>query len=184
MSEPNEIKFIEFPKIPRFSREIFITEKIDGTNAQIYIKDDGTFLTGSRNGWITPEKDNFGFSRWAHENKAELMKLGKGAHHGEWWGSGIQRGYGLKEKRFSLFNTSKWTRENAPACCWVVPIIYRGLFESSAILNSLNELVTKGSFAAPGFMNPEGIVIFHVAGRIFFKKTIKKDDEYKGSNTA
>ena len=34
-------EFQPFPKIPRLSREIVITEKIDGTNAQILITDDG-----------------------------------------------------------------------------------------------------------------------------------------------
>jgi hypothetical protein len=33
-----------------------------------------------------------------------------------------------------------------------------------------------GSYAAPGFMNPEGIVCFHTAANIGFKKTIQKDE--------
>src|SRR5690606_13561404 len=109
--------FTEFPKIPRLNRNIIVTEKIDGTNASIFIGEDGEFLVGSRTRWITPEKDNFGFAAWAHENRDELMKLGPGHHFGEWWGRGIQRGYGLNERRFSLFNTSRWTPETLPACC-------------------------------------------------------------------
>ena len=31
-----------------------------------------------------------------------------------------------------------------------------------------------------GFLNPEGIVIFHTASGACFKKTIEGDDEYKG----
>jgi hypothetical protein len=61
--------FEAFDKIARLSRMCVITEKIDGTNAQIYIPEEGGFFTGSRNQWITPEQDNFGFSRWAHEHK-------------------------------------------------------------------------------------------------------------------
>jgi hypothetical protein len=38
-----------------------------------------------------------------------------------------------------------------------------------------------GSKAAPGFMKPEGIVVFHVAGNVGFKKTIEKDEEPKGA---
>jgi hypothetical protein len=103
------VPFESFPKIGRLSRNCTITEKIDGTNAQIYIGEDGEFLTGSRNRWVTPGKqDNYGFSRWAHEHKDELMTLGPGRHFGEWWGLGIQRGYGLQEKRFSLFATHRW----------------------------------------------------------------------------
>jgi hypothetical protein len=101
-------EFQEFPKMPRRSRDVVITEKIDGTNACVFIGEDGEFLAGSRTRWITPEDDNFGFSRWAHENKDDLLTLGPGRHFGEWWGSGIQRKYGLTEKRFSLFNTSRW----------------------------------------------------------------------------
>lgn len=35
-----------FQKIPRWSRDIIITEKIDGTSACIYIDEAGLFLTG------------------------------------------------------------------------------------------------------------------------------------------
>ena len=68
-------EFIEFPKIPRLSREIVITEKIDGTNGVIYIGEDGEFLVGSRTRWITPETDNHGFAKWVLANKEELLKL-------------------------------------------------------------------------------------------------------------
>jgi len=81
------IEFKEFPKIARLSRECVVTEKLDGTNAQIYIGEDGEFLVGSRTRWITPDDDNYGFARWAYERKDELMKLGKGQHFGEWWDS-------------------------------------------------------------------------------------------------
>ncbi len=60
------IEFEGFGKIARLSRECVITEKIDGTNAQICITEDGQFLTGSRTRWITPEDDNFGFSKSAN----------------------------------------------------------------------------------------------------------------------
>lgn len=42
-------EFVEFPKMARLSRECIITEKIDGTNSQILITDDGDLFTGSRN---------------------------------------------------------------------------------------------------------------------------------------
>jgi hypothetical protein len=34
----------------------------------------------------------------------------------------------------------------------------------------------QGSRAAPGFANPEGVVIYHEAARIMFKKTFEKDE--------
>ena len=84
------MEFQEFGKIARLSRECTITEKIDGTNASIFIGENGEFLIGSRSRWITPEEDNYGFAKWALTNKEELLKLGVGHHFGEWWGIGIQ----------------------------------------------------------------------------------------------
>lgn len=174
-------EFIEFPKMARYSRDIIVTEKIDGTNAQILITEDGGFFTGSRTRWITPENDNMGFSRWAHEHKDELMTLGVGRHFGEWWGSGIQRGYGLQkgEKRFSLFNVSRWESYDRPACCSVVPVLWRGNFNDFDALAVMANLKETGSIAVPGFMNPEGIVIFHTKANIGFKKTFEKDETGK-----
>lgn len=179
-------EFKEFQKISRLSRNCVITEKIDGTNACVYIGEDGEFLTGSRTRWITPEDDNYGFAKWALAHKDELMALGPGRHFGEWWGSGCQRGYGLTngEKRFSLFNTSRWNElTSPPQCCHVVPVLYTGIFTSTAVDACLDILRTQGSRAAPGFMKPEGVVIYQTAGRCYFKKTLEKDDEPK-SRTA
>src|SRR5687768_207065 len=85
--------FQPFPKIARFSREIVITEKIDGTNAQVFIDESGNVIAGSRSRWITPQDDNFGFAKWVAENRIDLLGLGPGRHYGEWWGLGVQRGY-------------------------------------------------------------------------------------------
>lgn len=177
-------EFVPFPKIPRLRREIVITEKIDGTNASIFIGEDGTFLVGSRTRWITPESDNFGFARWAHEHREELLQLGPGHHFGEWFGSGIQRGYGLLngEKRFALFNVDRWAdgRAPRPACCGVVPTLSHGSFaDIPAILETLR---AGGSLAVPGFMRPEGIVVYHRAARQMFKVTLDGDDAPKGQS--
>src|SRR3990167_9351566 len=123
------IEFRPFSKIARLSREIVITEKIDGTNGVIAIGDDGEFAVGSRSRWITPDADNFGFAKWAYTHEAELRELGAGFHYGEWWGQGIQRGYGLKEKRFSLFNVKRW-KDTRPAGCHVVTILYIGMLDT------------------------------------------------------
>jgi len=171
--------FEEFKKIPRLRRDCIITEKIDGTNAQIFIGEDGEFLTGSRSRWITPEDDNYGFARWAQEHKTELLQLGPGRHFGEWWGLGIQRNYGAPDKRFSLFNTGRWNEKSPPpACCLVVPVLYIGLFTSTAVDDAISLLKTKGSQAIP-YMKPEGVVVFQTAGRSYWKQTIEKDDEPK-----
>ena len=173
-------EFNAFPKIARLSRDIIVTEKIDGTNAQIVITDDGDIFSGSRTRWITPEDDNFGFARWVEEHKNELLVLGPGRHYGEWWGQGIQRNYGISEKRFSLFNVTRWGDAILPNCVGVVPVLYRGIFSTSIIDGLIDALKETGSRAAPGFMKPEGVVVFHVAGNVMFKKTIEKDEEPKG----
>lgn len=174
-------EFVKFPKMARWSRDVLITEKIDGTSAQIYILDDGvTMFTGSRTRWVTPESDNHGFARWCQERKDELLKLGPGRHFGEWWGAGIQRRYGMKEKVFSLFNSLRWTDDVCPDCCRVVPILYHGPNVNGAIAGALDDLEMNGSKAAPGFMDPEGIVIYHIAAGVGFKKTIKGDESPKG----
>lgn len=169
------MEFKGFPKIARLNREIIVTEKIDGTNAQITITDDGEFWVGSRTRFINPETDNFGFARWAYENKEELLKLGVGSHYGEWWGQGIRRNYGLKEKRFSLFNVARWNDER-PECCGVVPILYQGKFSTDEINKCIENLRINGSMAQPGFMNPEGVIVYHTASRTSFKATLKNDE--------
>jgi hypothetical protein len=180
------IEFKEFPKIARLNREVIVSEKIDGTNAAVVISDDSLVIGAqSRSKIITPADDNFGFARWVQENAQELLRLGPGHHFGEWWGSGIQRGYGLPkgEKRFSLFNTYRWTEEDTrPACCHVVPVIYRGSAADgfTVAAAAIEVLKARGSFAAPGFMKPEGIVAFHTQGNLMFKATIEKDAEWKG----
>lgn len=174
-------EFISFGKIPRYSRECIITEKIDGTNAQILITEYGDVFTGSRKCWITPEKDNFGFSAWVEGNKEDILKLGPGRHFGEWWGQGIQRSYNLKERRFSLFNTKRWKDDSVrPSCCYVVPVISEAIFDTFYVKDAIRFLIDQGSLAAPGFMKPEGIVIYHTAGNLMFKKTIEKDEKHKG----
>jgi hypothetical protein len=184
-----DIPFIQFSKIARLSREIIVSEKIDGTNAQVFIPDLPTggpyhdeweIFAGSRAKWITPTDDNMGFAKWVERNRDELLRLGPGSHFGEWWGQGIQRNYGLKEKRFSLFNIHRWgPDETRPKCCGVVPVLYRGPFEMEAIDEAIGRLRIEGSVAAPGFLNPEGVVIFHVPSQYLFKKTIDGDAQPK-----
>lgn len=176
--------FVEFPKIARLAREIIVTEKIDGSNGVVYVGDDGEVIAGSRSQWLIGT-DNFGFAKWVQEHASELRTLGPGRHYGEWWGSGIQRGYGLPkgEKRFSLFNVAKWADVAVrPSCCHVVPILYTGMFLTNEIEDCLVALKVCGSKAAPGFMKPEGVVIFHPQGNVGFKKTIEKDEEWKGKS--
>jgi hypothetical protein len=185
-------EFVSWGKIPRLNRDIVITEKIDGTNAAIGVLDDGTVYAQSRKKIITPEADNAGFARWVSDNDEFLRTaLGPGLHFGEWWGQGIQRRYGLDHKRFSLFNTARWndflsvdedfSYEDSIGL-HVVPTLYAGPFSEYEIGNALATLDNLGSQAAPGFLDPEGIIIFHTAANSMFKVTLKDDEKPKGSN--
>lgn len=190
--------FESFGKISRLSRPIIITEKIDGTNASVVIEDSlvdedtssaicniggYNIYAGSRNRWVTPGDDNYGFASWVLKNADDLVKLGPGRHFGEWWGQGIQRNYSQPKKRFSLFNVGRWTELTPPpSCCDIVPVLYRGdEFDTNQVRRTMKELSEGGSVASPGFMKPEGIVIFHAHSGVLFKKTFEKDQEGKGN---
>lgn len=175
--------FVGFPSIPRLFRDVVITEKIDGTNASVHVLEDGRVIAASRTRYITPTDDNFGFAKWVAAHADELREgLGVGSHFGEWYGSGIQRGYGLLngEKRFALFNTERW-KETRPKCCEVVPVLYTGMFQSNVIALVIDALAESGSMVVPGFTKPEGIVIYHTHARHSFKYTFDKNDGHKGS---
>ncbi len=167
------MEFKAWPKITRLEnrRKPIFTEKIDGTNACVVIGDNGEFACQSRTRFITPDDDNFGFAKWAHANIEELFKLGPGHHYGEWWGQGIQRGYGLTEKRFSLFNTRRWGEHNpnTPKCCHVVPILPAN--DASEVVRFLQQ---NGSAAAPGWEKPEGAVMYEPVTDTCFKIIMDK----------
>ena len=178
---PSPPEFRKFPKIPRFNREIIITEKIDGTNGVVYVDEDLRVFAGSRKRWLVIEKDNFGFAAWVEEHEDELKELGPGFHYGEWYRQGIQRNYGLDHRRFALFNVHRWADPNRrPACCDVVTVLKRGLIDPDLIYDALDYLRHRGSAIVPGFMNPEGIVIYHTAANQLFKITLEGDKEPKG----
>jgi hypothetical protein len=192
-------EFKEFDKIPRLNREVTITEKIDGTNACVVVVDEPItyrwwqfpkteaterrVYAQSRNRLLTPDNDNAGFCKWVESHSEELKNLGPGYHYGEWWGLGIGRKYGMKEKVFNLFNVYRWNvgtggGDVPPACCRVVPVIPFHKLEDVSL--ALGWLKAYGSAAAPSFMDPEGICIWHDAAKHYFKVTIKGDESRKG----
>jgi len=182
----SEVEFKAFTKIPRLNREIVVTEKLDGTNACVVVTEEGEVFAQSRNQFITPEQDNYGFAKWVFNNSEKLAKLlGVGYHYGEWWGSGIQRRYGLtgNDKRFYLFDVGKWegTDFSEVPELGLVPVLYRGLFEEAAIKACIKTLKIVGSVASPGYMDPEGVVVWHEAARQLFKVTLVNDEKPKGS---
>ncbi|MDX3260737.1 RNA ligase family protein [Streptomyces sp. MI02-2A] len=212
----------KFRSIPRLHRPVVVSEKVDGTNGLIEIvsaddyfqepipanrsgyavnvgEDVYFVFAGSRNRWLSPEEDNFGFCAWVWDNAVELAStLGPGKHYGEWFGQGIQSGYGLDEKRFALFNTDRWfdprnpgdigrylehfpKAQRVPFIVTVVPVIAVGSGRdlNSTVEYALNTLESEGSVIAPGFMKPEGVVVWHAAARTYFKATIDNDEQPK-----
>lgn len=181
-----QIEFEAWPKTPRLFRDMIITEKIDGTNAAVIVTEDGEVAAQSRTRLITPGKatDNFGFAGWVHEHEDSLLQLlGPGRHFGEWWGKGIQRGYGQQERHFSLFNVGRYGHlaETDQDLLSVVPVLYQGPFMQSAVFDALDNLEFGGSAAAPNFTGKaEGVIVYHTAARQVFKVTLENDGQPKG----
>ncbi len=181
------LEFREFPKIARLNRECLITEKIDGTNACVVIGENGEVAAQSRNQLLVDGKsDAFGFALWVQRNEQRLRDtLGPGHHFGEWWGPGVQRGYAVPGtfagKRLSRFNIERWKDLPPSDDLRTVPLLYRGRFMTSAVEQALTSLAITGSAAAPGFMRPEGVVVFHIAANMGFKVTLENDEEHKST---
>ncbi len=198
-----------------------MTEKLDGTNAAIGIENTRTWLAPhnvpgayfaphngdltrvyaqSRKRIITPDGDNFGFAKWVYENSRQLAEvLGEGLHFGEWYGRGIQRGYGIGPEQgadgkfFALFNTSRWAEPKPPYAplpalgsipgLTTTPVLGSAPTFDTQYLGGVFELLrARGSSAtgAVGYDRPEGIVVYHTQGNVMFKRTFDKDDAGKG----
>lgn len=173
------LEFVKFPKIPRLHNSFMrITEKIDGTNAQILIPENAgqPIQAGSRNRWIYPgpQTDNYGFAAWVAENETMLRRLGPGRHYGEWWGAGIGRKYDMETRVFSLFNVGRYAKDGLPEGVPVslVPVIYAGPVDMNYVTTCRESLIQYGSVVKPGFMQPEGMVI--QIGEFVYKDIIEK----------
>lgn len=194
------IEFESWPKTTRLFRQVTVTEKIDGTNACIIFEPCGedclncttlcceAYEVGaqSRNRLISPDNDNAGFAAWVYENADQLFSiLGYGRHYGEWWGQKIGRKYGMDHRVFSLFNVDKWSDELmdgvdiGDAKLSTVPVLYRGDMDTERIMYAARMLKLHGSVAAPGFMDPEGLCVWHSQSRIVQKFTFDNNDKGK-----
>lgn len=150
------IPFTEFPKLARLSRDMVVTEKIDGTNAQVYISNTADFLT---------EEERSRYTRHIALVNGCFVYAGSRNR----WITLAGRGLALAD----------WRCEQVP-CCHVVPVLLRHTFDTSRVDMLLEHLQVVGSYAAPSFMKPEGVVVFHAKSGQMFKKTLDKNDGHKG----
>lgn len=207
----NLTEFEAWPKTPRLSKPIVVTEKIDGTNAAVVVRPlgvgqppaqshevvvpfeyddesvgDVAVYGQSRKRIVFPGQDNAGFAAWVHANAQELAQaFGPGRHFGEWWGNGIQRGYGVEGKFFSPFNVSRWDRRaiNDTGLYQVgvrpTPVLgHWGTFESAFIDQCVDLLILRGS-QLDGVVDgtpAEGVIVYHSASGQLYKRLIEGDN--------
>lgn len=180
----NEIEFRSYRKIPHIAHlEMSITQKLHGTNAQIYI-DENEIKAGSRSKWLSPGKgtDNYGFASFVEANKDLLReKLGNGRHYGEWCGPGINSGEGLSSKQLYLFNWKNHVNQMElykPHCIienlvYTVPVLYQGIPDKEQIDSAMARLNCYGSCISD-YRYPEGIVV-HI-GTDFYKMVFVREE--------
>jgi hypothetical protein len=163
------VEFKGWPKTPRDrGNNITITEKIDGTNACVIVRDGEVVGFQSRTRLIKPGDDNMGFASWGFEHREELAQLGDGYHYGEWAGPGIQNNpHMLTEKQFFLFDTFR-PAESLPECIKQVAVLYNGPSSAEVIDQVMADLWV--SAGEQGYI-PEGIVIYNHNSRSRMKKT-------------
>ena len=202
----DQISFKSFKSIENIDRlDVYITQKIHGTNAQILIEKifkDNIMSTeffsnkitgvGSRSRWLEYDDDNYGFCNFVLENEDEFLKLPAGRYYGEWCGKGINSGEGLPDRKFVLFNPYLKLDELPPQTV-LVPLLFEGKIKAADLNDVINDtflsLKQNGSSLCPGFMEPEGIVI-SIDNKLYKKvfkhenkpieriKTIKTDYNY------
>jgi hypothetical protein len=174
------IEFKGWPKTPRLKgNPITITEKIDGTNACVIVRDGEVVGMQSRNRLIKPGDDNMGFAFWVHENREELAALlGDGYHYGEWAGPGIQKNpHQLDRKKFFLFNTARFNRDEVfnltKVSLDVVPVLFHGAYSQDAVELEMHLLQKRAD--KQGY-TPEGICIYFHATKQVTKMTYAHPD--------
>lgn len=197
-----EVEFKHFSEIKKYSGiHLAVYQKLHGSNAQIYIYDNGDGVDlrcGSRERWLFPTNDNYGFASFVYKYKAEFIeKLGLGRHYGEWIGIKINSGEGLtpndghEGRMFALFNTDRPYPLGLPPHVVLVPELFNDKDFTGSIYDKITEIMNdlrdNGSKLVKGFMRVEGVVI-HINGqkrKLVFKaedtKWKKPSERFEGS---
>jgi len=164
--------FKAWPKIKRAKdNNILITEKMDGTNACVIVRDGRVIGAQSRRRMITPQDDNYGFATWVYSNLEALAQLGDGYHYGEWVGEGIQKNpHNLEGKHFFLFNTMRPV-ETLPhtvgGSVQQVKVLYDGPYTDAAVEKAYLDLIAD----SPDDVTVEGIIVYYYLFKSSFKLT-------------
>jgi len=105
------------------------TVKLHGTNSSVVRPPEGALTTQSRERVVTPEDDNYGFSRWAYGDIPESVWVhlfesmfssddlanNECVIFGEWCGKGIQKTVGISQldKMFVIFGAKMYTPDGS-----------------------------------------------------------------------
>ena len=176
------VNYNSFPSIERLENiYCIISEKIDGTNGLIEINETNVRF-GSRNRYVFFNDDNAGFANFFRDYEARFKDAAKDIItdesyplriYGEWFGCGIQRNYGLKDKffmPFHLFYSKKLIEYQIPNI--VTPnIMYAGKFSIEVVDACMQQLKLDGSGVVKNYKQPEGIVIFFPKYNFRLKET-------------
>jgi RNA ligase (TIGR02306 family) len=157
-------------------REVYVTQKIDGTSTTFGIKD-GVFVVAGRN-WAYKEGVSNTYAKMAekYDIESRLRKVCEEtgyewAIQGETYGEGIQKNrLGIKGQDFAIFNVLRnglkieWieeTKENEVARKFLfdiptVYVLYKGVFKWKSVQELLDYA---DSFKYPNGHQAEGIVI-------------------------
>lgn len=145
----------------------------DSSTLALYFKE-LDLVCGSRNRWIYPHSDNYGFATFIDQHKDEyIAKLGEGRHDCEWAGPGINSGEGLAQKTVVLFDHWRYKDKPLPTGAVIVPVLYAGDLDLAKVQETMDLLKIEGSRLAPGFMRPEGVVVSFAGHR--YKKVFKEE---------
>lgn len=158
--------------------------KMDSDGGPGIVIDGHVVFAQSRKKVISPGKqtDNYGFAGFVRDSYEALYEhLGEGRHFGEWYGQGIQRGYGAQQKMFALFNAERWRTAYLPTYVTTVPVLYEGVYSDTAVRTACTDLRTGYSRAtgATGGAKAEGVVVYFQQANTSFKVLLEDDDVSK-----
>jgi len=174
-----DVEFVKWRSIKRPEKNtIIITEKMDGTNGCIIIKDGIIIGVQSRTKLLSIDDDNYGFFAWCAEHAAHIIDvLGDGRHYGEFCGPGINKNrHDLGQRAFFIFNTFVYPTIPESAYIKKIDLIYTGKYSDLEIRKASFYINLRGMRF--GYC-PEGFVVFYEAFGGYIKHITRSTDMRK-----